>query len=49
MSNYAVIIDRKNLYSKDYTKKKVTSNKTDKNIKITESLVNILFHMSKKV
>lgn len=48
MSNYTVIIDRKNLYSKDYTKKKVTSNKMDKNIKINKSLVNIFIHMSEK-
>lgn len=48
MSNYVVTIDRRNLYLKDYTQKKITSKEVERNVKITESLVNIFIHMIKK-
>ena len=48
MSNYVVTIDRKNLYSKDYTQKKCTSKEVESDVKITESLVNVFINMIKK-
>ena len=48
MSNCVVVIDRKNLYSKDYTQKKYTSKEVSQNVKISESLVNVFIYMIKK-
>ncbi len=48
MSNCTVVIDRKNLYSKDYSKIKYTNKEVSQNVKISESLVNVFIHMIKK-
>lgn len=47
MSNTVVVIDRKNLYSKNYSKIKYTNKEVNENVKISESLANVFIMMIK--